>query len=304
VVPTKGLPLTKAVKLILGQEGTRVTLKIQREGVAKPFDVTITRGLVEVESVLGYKRKPSDDWDFMIDPRNKIAYIRLTAFARNTYRDLERIMTRLSRQGIKGFVLDLRFNPGGLLDSAIKVTDLFIDDGLIVSIRPRVGREARFRGRTPGSLLDFPMVCLVNGYSASGSEIVSAALQDHKRALVIGERSYGKGSVQNIQPFEDGEIKMTTASFWRPSGKNLNKSSTAGKDEEDWGVIPDKVIKLAPKEREDLAEHQRNAEVIERPDRRGKVAKAVFKDRQLEAALEYLRGQIKMASRVPSRKAG
>src|SRR5262249_29154375 len=145
------------------------------------------------------------------------------------------------REGVKGMILDLRFNPGGLLDVAIKITDLFIDDGLIVSIRPRGGqlRATRFNGRSAGSMLDFPMVCLVNGYSASGSEIVSAALQDHNRAVIIGERSYGKGSVQNLRDFEvvdaktgevkKAEIKLTTASFWRPNGQNLNKASTNGK---------------------------------------------------------------------------
>jgi carboxyl-terminal processing protease len=265
--------------------------------------VEINRGRVEVESVLGIRRKANDDWDFMVDPGNKIGYIRLTGFARNSYRDLYRVMEDLTRRGIKGFVLDLRFNPGGLLDSATRITDLYIDDGLIVSIRNRAGREVRIPGRHEGSLLDFPMVCLVNGYSASGSEIVSAALQDHRRALIVGERSYGKGSVQNIQPFEGGDIKLTTASFWRPSGKNLNKSSTSGKDEEEWGVMPDRVLKLTPKEREELAEHQRDAEIIQRPDRPAK-PKAEFKDRQLEVALEYLRGQIKMASRAPVKKAG
>jgi C-terminal peptidase prc len=303
VIPTKGLPLSEAVKKILGQEDTKVKLTIQREGVDPPFAVEITRGRVEVESVLGFRRKANDDWDFLVDRRHRIGYIRLTSFARNSYRDLYRVMDDLTRQGIKGFVLDLRFNPGGLLDSAIRITDLYVDDGLIVSIRPRVGREHKFPGRHDGSLLDFPMVCLVNGYSASGSEIVSAALQDHRRALIVGERSYGKGSVQNIQPFEGGDIKLTTASFWRPSGKNLNKSSTSGKDEDEWGVTPDRLVKLTPKEREELAEYQRDTEIIQRPDRPAK-AKTEFKDRQLEVALEYLRGQIKTASRAPAKKAG
>src|SRR5262249_26271626 len=135
-------------------------------------------------------------------------------------------------------------------------------DGVIVSVKPRRGREQMFPGYSHGSLLDFPMVCLINGYSASGSEIVSAALQDHKRAYIIGERSYGKGSVQNIQPFEGGELKLTTATFWRPSHKNLNKSSTSGKEEDEWGVIPDKVIKLTAKERGDLDEHLNDTTVI------------------------------------------
>src|SRR5262249_42860036 len=156
--------------------------------------------------------------------------------------DMQEALTKLDKEGVKGLILDLRFNPGGLLDSAVKISDLFIDDGLIVTIRPRIGREQNYGGESEGSYLNFPMVCLVNGGSASGSEIVAAALQDHKRAIVMGERSYGKGSVQNIQPFSStgGEIKLTTASFWRPSGKNLNKSSTKGKDDEGWGVRPDK----------------------------------------------------------------
>src|SRR5205085_5268284 len=140
----------------------------------------------------------------------------------------------------KGFVLDLSFNSGGLLTSAVEISDRFIDDGLIVTMKPRVGKPSVFMGESEGSLLDFPMVCLINGGSASGSEIVSACLQDHNRAVIIGERSYGKGSVQNIQPFEGGDLKLTTASFWRPNGRNLNKSSTDGKDSDVWGVVPDK----------------------------------------------------------------
>jgi C-terminal peptidase prc len=301
-VPTKGMQLSDAVKLILGPKGTPVTLTVQREGTEKPFEVVMKRGTIEVESVLGIKRKTDDDWDYMIDPKNKIGYIRLTNFAEKSYADLKEVMDDLVKQGIKGFILDLRFNPGGLLTSAIEISDLYIDDGMIVKIKPRTKREQKFNGRHEGSLLDFPMVCLVNGYSASGSEIVSAALQDHNRALIIGERSYGKGSVQNIVKFGKGEVKLTTASFWRPSGKNLNKSSTGGKEEDEWGVTPDKIVKLSAKERDDLAEHQHQLEIIERPDKRGKAPKNEFKDRQLETALEYLRGQIKMAARVPTSK--
>ncbi len=274
-------------------------LTVERDG--KPITVEITRARIEIESVLGFKRKADDEWDYMIDQKNKIGYIRLTSFQRNSCPRHEGVMEELTKQGIKGFVLDLRFNPGGLLDSAVKISDLFIDDGLIVSIRPRVGRETTFSGFREGSLLDFPMVCMVNGMSASGSEIVSAALQDHKRAFIVGERSYGKGSVQNIRRFRvasgvAGEIKLTTASFWRPSGKNLNKSSTTGKDEDEWGVTPDKVVKLTPKERDDLDEAQHEAEII----RHGKPPKETakeFKDKQLDAALDYLREQIKTAKK-------
>jgi len=302
IIPTKGLALSKAVNKITGMPGTKVKLTVEREGEDKPLEFNLTRGYVEVESVLGFKRKSDDAWDYMIDPESKIGYIRLTQFARNSYRDLDRVMSKLTERGVKGFILDLRFNPGGLLDSAVKISDLYIDDGVIVSIRERNQPENEITGRSRGSLLDFPMVCLVNGYSASGSEIVSAALQDHKRAYIVGERSYGKGSVQHILPFEGGELKLTTATFWRPSKQNLNKSSTSGKDEDVWGVTPDKIIKLTAKERVDLDEHLHATEVIQRKTKPAKVKD--FKDKQLDTALEYLRDQIKTASRASEKKAG
>src|SRR5262249_28237111 len=231
-----------------------------------------------------------------------VGYMRLTQFGRNSYKDLEHVMSDLTEHGIKGLMLDLRFNPGGLLDSAVEISDLLINDGVIVSIRERGQPENEIRGRARGSLLDFPVVCLVNGYSASGSEIVSACLQDHDRARIIGERSYGKGSVQHIINFDGGQIKLTTATFWRPSKKNLNKSSTSGKEEDVWGVTPDEVIKLTAKERVDLDEHLHTTEVI-RPKDKPAPAKE-FKDRQLDAALKYLRGQINTASRTQRKKAG
>jgi C-terminal peptidase prc len=310
VLLTKDLKLQEAVEKILGKPGTKIKLTVQREGVGKPLEFHLTRGAVQVETVLGVKRLESDEWDFVIDSENRIAYVRLTSFARNTFRDLKRVMNDLYDNGqIKGMILDLRFNPGGLLQSAVDISDLFIDDGLIVTIRPRVGQEHSFYGERAGSLLNFPMVCLVNGGSASGSEIVSACLQDHKRAVVMGERSYGKGSVQNIVDFRPtgGQIKLTTASFWRPSGKNLNKSSTKGTEKDEWGVLPDKnyLIELTRKERDDLATQLRDVEIIPRRDLPAKEeAKEPFKDRQLDKALEYLRGQIKTASKTNPKKAG
>jgi C-terminal peptidase prc len=306
VISTKGLPLSDAVKKILGAPGTKVKLTVEREGEEKPLEFTLTRGTIEVESVLGYKRKSNADWDYYVDPERKIAYVRLTSFARNTARDLRDVMKTMTKDGIKGMVVDLRFNPGGYLDSAVDISDLFIDDGLIVTVRPRVGKEQPFYGRHAGSYLDFPMVCMVNGGSASGSEILSACLQDQGRALIVGERSYGKGSVQNITPFEGGELKMTIATFWRPNGKNLNKASTKGGETEDWGVRPDKgyLVELSRKEREDLAEHQRNAEIILPPGKAPETKEKDFHDVQLEKALEYLRSQIKTASSTPAKKAG
>jgi C-terminal peptidase prc len=304
VIPTKGLALSKAVEKITGEPGTPVRLTVQREGAKEPLEFNLKRDFVEVESVLGYKRKSDDSWDYTIDPVNKIGYIRLTQFARNSYTDMRRVMLDMTEAGVKGFILDLRFNPGGLLDVAVDISDLFIDDGVIVSIRKRGRPEEEISGKSRGSLLGFPMVCLVNGYSASGSEIVSACLQDHDRAYIIGERSYGKGSVQHILEFREtgGDIKLTTATFWRPSKKNLNKASTSGKDEDVWGVTPNKVVKLSVKERLDLDEHLHATEVIQRKDKPAEVKK--FTDKQLDEALKYLRGQINTASRDSGKKAG
>jgi C-terminal peptidase prc len=307
-ISTKGMTTEDAVKKILGKEGTKVKLIIEREGAEKPLTFDLVRGRVEVETVLGSTRDASDSWDYVIDPENKICYVRLTEFSRNTYRDLSQVMRKLSKEvGVKGFILDLRFNPGGLLDSAVKISDLFIDDGLIVTIRPRNGPETSYIGKSDGSFMAFPMVCLVNGYSASGSEIVSACLQDHGRAIIVGSRSYGKGSVQTIHPFETGgQLKLTTASFWRPNGKNLNKASTQGREQDEWGVTPDTgfVLNLPTKELNDLQDYMREHEIIHRPDKRGTATSKMhnFHDRQLEMALSYLRGQIRTAVQAQARK--
>jgi len=302
VTSTKGMETADAVKLILGLPSTKIKLKIEREGEPKPIVIELERNTVLVESIYGAKRNPKDDsWDFYIDPKNKIAYICMTSFAKHTAEDTEKVVAQLSKDGVKGLVLDLRFNPGGYLGAAVKISDLFIDDGAIVSVRQGNRKESQttYPGKSPGSYLNFPMVCLVNGDSASGSEILSACLQDHGRAVIMGERSYGKGSVQNVDEHvaTGGTIKLTTATFWPPSGKNLNKASTDGKEESEWGVRPDKgfELKLDRAERDELVERILNWGVIERKDLPHKESKKEFKDRQLEMAMEYLRGQLKVS---------
>jgi carboxyl-terminal processing protease len=303
VSSTKGMETQDAVKLIMGLPATKLKLKIEREGEPKPVTIELARDTVNVESVYGWKRNPKDDsWDYYVDPKNKIAYIYLTQFARNSYEDMHKVVKQLAKDGVKGVVLDVRFNPGGFLDVAVDICDMFIDDGVIVSIRPGNSRanERVIKGRSEGSFLNFPMVCLVNDMSASGSEILAGCLQDHGRAVIMGERSFGKGSVQNVEkfPLTGGKIKLTTATFWPPSGRNLNKASTTGKEEEDWGVRPDKgyALKLERAEKDELFDRIYNWGVIPRKDLPPKETKEKkeFKDRQLEMALEYLRSQIKV----------
>jgi C-terminal peptidase prc len=306
VIPTKGLATDDAVKKIMGKAGTKVKIRVDREGVDKPLEFELVRGSVELETVMGFKRGDDDNWDYVIDPENQICYVRLSGFQESTGRDLERLMRKLYKTGIKGFILDLRFNPGGLLDQAVKISDLFIDEGMIVTIKPRNGPVTSYMGKSQGSFTSFPMVCLVNGLSASASEIVAACLQDHGRAVIMGARSYGKGSVQTILPFPEtgGSLKVTTATFWRPTEKNLNKASTSGKDDEDWGVKPNKGfdLPLSVKELYDLQDHQRDREIISRPGTPPAVNN--FRDRQLDMALDYLRAQIKLADKGTAKKAG
>jgi carboxyl-terminal processing protease len=228
---------------------------------------------------------------------------------------MEAVVKQLNKDDVKGIILDLRFNPGGYLDVARDISDLFIDDGLIVTIKNRKGEKVDMRGKQDGSYLNPPMVVLTNGGSASGSEIVAACLQDHNRAVIMGERSYGKGSVQNIQPFRatGGEIKLTTATFWRPSGKNLNKSSIPNYDKmskedlekEDWGVRPDPkyTLKLSRQEEGELYERLKDLEIIPRRDVAPSQAnKKEFKDKQLEMAVDYLQKQVKVMAQQPSKQ--
>jgi len=288
-----------------------VTLHIRRETAAgtKELSFELKRGRIQVETVLGYKRNEAESasWDYYVDKDNRIAYVRLSQFALNSERDLKNVMRTLEKEGINGLILDLRFNPGGYLDQAVSISDLFIDDGLIVSIRPRNGRQREFKGTSAGSLRSFPLVVLVNGQSASASEIVSAAIQDHERGIVMGERSFGKGSVQNIMELDLGEgkseVKLTTASFWRPSGKNLHRFPAA-KDEDDWGVKPhpDYTLKLSHAERMELQEHLRRSEVISRRDPPKMENVPTFTDRQLEMAIDYLKKQV--ATKPAAKKAG
>jgi len=315
VFSTKGMKIDEALDIILGKPGTPITVVVERDGDDSKKQTLVkdlTRDRVNVETILGVKRLTAlgkkDDWDFFIDEANKIAYIHMTQFAPSTYTDLKRAIDSLKETGMKGLVLDLRFNPGGLLRTAVFVCDLFMDDGTIVSIRPRVGEEEKYGGQSSGSELGFPMVVLVNGLSASASEIVSACLQDHSRAVVMGERSFGKGSVQQVEDFKPtgGQIKLTTARYYPPGNKNIDKLATGGKPEDQWGVTPDKGfdVKLTREERGDLAEALRDLEVIGKKEPKEKKETKPFKDKQLDQALDYLRGQIKTANVGTAKKGG
>ena len=223
--PVRGLSLTQAVEKMRGPVGSSIDLTVLREGADAPIDIKITRAIIKVKAV---KFRVEED----------IGYIRVISFTEKTYSDLENAIEKIEAEvpedKLKGFVVDLRLNPGGLLDQAINVSDAFLDRGEIVSTRGRNPEETRRYNSRPGDLTDGkPIVVLVNGGSASASEIVAGALQDHKRATIVGTTSFGKGSVQTIIPLgENGALRLTTALYYTPSGKSIQGT----------GIKPDIVV--------------------------------------------------------------
>jgi carboxyl-terminal processing protease len=254
---TEGMTREKANEVLQGQPGTPVKLSVLHEGGAKPDYVTVTRAIIDVPSVLGDARKPDNTWDFMLDKEKRIGYLRVTGFTSTTIDDLKKALEELKEQGMKALIVDLRDDPGGLLNVAVEMSDLFLEDGLIVTTKGRNQRDQPYRAvkegtfELPGVGAKFPLAVLVNQSSASASEIVAACLQDHKRAAVVGHRTFGKGSVQHVMPLNNGEsiLKLTVATYWRPSGKNIHRFKNA-KDSDEWGVSPDPGLEVNLSEQE------------------------------------------------------
>jgi len=223
----KGMPLSDAIQRMRGKPNTAITLTIVREGVRKPLKIKLVREVIQVKSVKSRLLEPG------------FAYMRITQFQAKTAQSLQQDLQVLEQQNkapLKGLVLDLRNNPGGVLNGAVDVADDFLEDGVIVETKGRGNGSDQSYKATPGDLLkSAPMVVLVNGGSASASEIVAGALQDHHRALILGERTFGKGSVQTILPLGNGTaVKLTTARYYTPNGRSIQAA----------GIEPD--IKLKP----------------------------------------------------------
>jgi carboxyl-terminal processing protease len=286
-----GLPLNEAIDKMRGPAGSKITLTILREGEKKPFDVTLVRAIVSVDAATS--RREGD-----------IGYIRLPGFNEQTAEGMEKAVRDLKKQigpGIKGYVLDLRNNPGGLLDQAIQVSDDFLNSGEVVSTRGRHPEDTQRYDAKPGDITDGkPVVVLINGGTASASEIVSGALQDHKRATIIGMTSFGKGSVQTIIPLGEGRgaLRLTTARYYTPSGHSIQAE----------GIVPDiqvaqgdeaNVPKLARPSEADLRGHLAGEPI---PPKRADapIVKPApgkkYDDFQLSYALDLLHGKMTVAS--------
>ena len=218
----QGKSLTEAVDLMRGPVGSEIVLTVRRKNVKKALEFKIKRAVIEVKSVVAK----------IIGSKKKIGYLRLKSFNENSNKQLSMNINKFEKNNnLNGYILDLRNNPGGLLTQAINVTDFFLDDGEIVSTRGRkAGESRRFFSKKGDGINGKPLIVLINNGSASASEIVSGALKDHKRAIILGERSYGKGSVQSIIPLKNGGgIRITISKYYLPSGKSISEV----------GVLPD-----------------------------------------------------------------
>lgn len=306
-VPLENKKSSDAIDLIIGAPGTPVTLTVLHEGESDPVDIPLTRATIEVPTVVGDVRKPDEpkEWDFIYDKDHKIAYVRILEFGEQTANDLRHVLDSLDAQGVNGLVIDLRANPGGLLKSAVQISDMFLTDGAIVSTRRRRSEDnetfsAKRDNYAWEDPVKHPVAILIDQFSASASEIVSSALQDNHRATIIGERSYGKGSVQNLKPFEDGKtaLKITIASYWRPSGKNIHRFPDM-RESDDWGVRPDPgfAVALTDQERKDYFAGRRFRDIVtsksgHMPEKLRQKIEAPFHDKVLDRAMQHLRDQL------------
>ena len=288
---TDEMSLEEAIRRMRGKPGDSVALSVLHEGDKKPVDITIVRAVIHVESVLGDTRNRDGSWNFFLEGHDRIGYVRINAFAEKTASEFDAAVRWLLEHRMRGLILDLRDNPGGLLSQSVDVCRLLIDSGVIVTTRGRGGViRTKYEAQSGSAVSNFPLAVLVNQRSASASEIVAACLQDHGRAVVVGERTWGKGTVQEVIDLGEnqGALKLTVASYWRPNGKNIHRfKDTADKD--DWGVRPDKGYEVTS----DEAERARWTRWrLHRDGRRapGPVADDLrsFVDRPVAKAVEYL----------------
>lgn len=322
--PTYGFTLDQAVDNITGTAGTEVTLTIERrpnplvpanetDNKASEFDVKITRAEIPLRSVKGWARAGAreDDWNWYIDKDSRIGYVRLTGFTESTSRDLDEALDKMLAGGLNGLILDLRFNPGGLLDQAVEVASRFVPSGVIVSTEDgnkRIVRQERATGDS--KLASTPCVVLVNQDSASASEIVSGALQDYARqgrikCVLVGQRSYGKGSVQDVRMLlgNRAAMKLTTQHYLLPSGRIIHRNP----GDKVWGVNPDVDVEMLPQQIVDAVLLRRDADVMPL-DENGKPLKSdkplpnpedlltKGMDTQLQTALLLLQSQVPVAT--------
>ena len=304
---TKDLTLQCAVSKITGASGTSVTLTIRHEGADEDDteEVTIKRGRIVVPTIRGWQRAEADKWLHMVDEENGVGYVRLTGFTETTATDLDKILNGLEREGLRGLIIDLRFNSGGYLSTAAAIVDMFVEKGLIVKSQPRWGIANYEMAKSGGTHPNYPVVVLINGQSASASEIVAGAVQDDKfkRATLVGERSYGKGSVQTITPFsgQRSQLKYTMAYYHLPSGQRVkNRYVMEKQGRKDWGIEPDVEVEMSNYELREMLDVQLANDVLTKakhddeanPVKRYSLEETLKVDRQLAVSILVVKSKI------------
>jgi len=296
IVTINGVPLPErgrletAVKLLRGPVGTPVTIGIRHDDSEEVHELKLTRNSIKLPSVLGDQRKPDYSWEFMLDDHQKIGYVRLTYSGKESPDEMQKALQELQTRGMKGLILDLRNNPGGLLDGAIEVSDLFLEKGRILTVKGR-HEETVFEAKPEGTLSGFIIAVLVNRNTASAGEIIAASLQDNRRAVVIGERTYGQGIVRSIFQLKSGigAMKIPVAAYYRPNGKPMNRYPDS-KESADWGVHPDPGYEVAFTD-EELSQYEKDRSARDALSAEN-TPRTKFQDTQLQKALAYLREQL------------
>ena len=300
---TEGMTMGDVLRRMRGQPGTKVLLSIQHEHAAQPRAVELVREVINIESILGDRRRDEGGWEFRLAADPRITHVRIASFGDRTALELSSILEHVTAEGAAGAVLDLRDNAGGALDAAVAACELLLPaEKVVVETR---GRDhsllRRYATTVDGRFLDLPLAVVVNQNSASAAEIMAACLQDHRRAIVVGERTYGKGTVQQLVPLESGKslLKLTWASFWRPSGARIHRTAGGAKDGT-WGVAPDPGYerKLSADDYAAYRKYRADRDMFGLLRRTGTAEEAEqpvaadFVDEQLQLAVDYLRGKL------------
>lgn len=306
---TEGFTIDESIDLLTGEPNTKVVITVERG--AETLDIEIIRDHIKVQAVKGFMREGGDgEWMHLIDPSAGIGYIRLTQFTPGCAQEVKNAIEHTKRElggDLNGMILDLRFNPGGLLDEAVEIADLFIEEGTIVSTKGRVFEEEIDRATRAGTITDLPLLVMVNGQSASASEVLSGALSDHNRAVILGTRSFGKGSVQTVRPLESGAgvLKITEQYYYLPSGRLLHRRD----DSTEWGVdpTPGYFVPMTTDETLDMLRARREQEIIEHNDESEQVdlrdtnaVLAALNDPQLSAAVSVMQTRVNSGEFAPT----
>jgi carboxyl-terminal processing protease len=269
---TQNLAMDKCVDLLMGEPGSQVHVTVERDG--RKFPLAITRERIKTRNVKGFHRDPENpnDWQYLVDPTRKIAYLRLTQFTPGCEAEIEKALDSVGadKGELKGLVLDLRGNPGGLLNEAEAIADLFLEDGVIVSTKGRAYQEKITRAHKDGTLPNFPIALLINGQSASASEVLAGALTENNRAIAVGSRSFGKGSVQVVLDLPSGkgsELKITEQGYYLPSGRSISRKD----DSANWGVDPTDgfYVPMTDQQTAAMLEVRRKEEIINAKKEKG-----------------------------------